>query len=224
MTRNQIDYWSYVESKRHNQEVEKEQHRAARANEVEQQRRNRADERIRRETNIINSTFNEQRSAETQRHNYATELATVQSLENERARNTLGYYSANLGLESARVAAGVGYANVGLGYANLAENQRHSLEMEATNRINAQTNFGNLGVNARNMLLSEQKQKFEVDKWNQTGKLNVQSQTASNVARAQLSTAQTSKTRKETSYVAVNAASNLLGAASRLIKPIGGKK
>lgn len=216
MTRNQIDYWNYVENSRHNKEVEKETKRANEVQQREQERAHRASEAIAREGNSINASFNQQRADETRRHNYASELATISSLENERARTTLGYYSSNIGLESAKVAAGVGYANVGLGYANLEEalrshrmsegiNARNMLsgEKQATaNLLNAQTRVGELNLNKQ--------------KWEEAQRSNILMDTASKNQGIQQSRAAIQRMQSQNVTDKINAGSNLLGVASRL--------
>lgn len=218
MTNNQIAYWNYVENARHNQAMEAEANRANRAQEREQQRSHRASEVIARQGNSINASFNEARAEETRRHNYATEIASVESLANERARTELGYYSSNMGVESAKINAGVGYANVALGYANLGElNRSHRMQEGIaargvlTQEKNANTNYLNASTNAANYVLNRQK-------WEHGGAANILMSTAKMNQDIVQSKATIRRMASQNLTDKINAGSNLVGVVGRLTK------
>lgn len=77
MTQNQINYWNYVESNRHNLATEKEQVRSNKAKEYENERTNKANERIKVNTNRINSRTNKIREGELEAKKYSNELTRI---------------------------------------------------------------------------------------------------------------------------------------------------
>lgn len=224
MTRNQIEYWNYIENSRHNKAVEKEQEAHNRATRNEILRSNRARERLTAQGNAINALNNSQRNAETYRHNYATEVANLQSLDVERQRVGLGYYSSNVGLEAAKVSAGVGYANVGLGYANLGELNRHNMMQEGVAGRNILTQEKNAYTNLLQAANQQRKLQLEQRKWNEAQKGNVLADTTLKAQQLIQSQATVERMANQNVTDKVNASANLLGAASRLIPKGGFKK
>lgn len=235
MTRNQIDYWNYVENSRHNQEVEREtkrsnkaqlqeQRRANEAREYENERTNRANEAIRREANVINRGA----TAEIARHNYEQEAATVRSQDIERQRVALGYAQSAVSERIATIQAGVGYANVGATYASISEQQRANMAREAENtRHNLETEGVSwaqsdvAGSNAVANLLNAQTRKGELqlkqEQWSKIGYDQAQANLRLTVQQGLTQIAQRERMAHQNMTDSINAGANVLGSASRLI-------
>lgn len=116
MTANLINYWSFNESRRHNQAMEElnrgslaETYRHNIAVETESHRSNLAREFETMRSNIAHET-------ETNRHNLVVENETERS---NRANEAIR-----------RESNAIGWANVSLGYAQLAEHERHNRATE----------------------------------------------------------------------------------------------
>lgn len=249
MTKNQIDYWNYVEAKRHNRETERENERANLERERENRRSNKskegeihrsnlASEAVKREANAINAHFNEVSLNEQQRRNLASELLTAQSQDIERARIKLGYAQAETSLQSAHIAAGPSYAQVGLGYSNLAELNRHQLAVEEEQRrsnfaketaswsqaessaTNAQANLINAQTRQRQQSLAEKRyQELDVP----SAMVNIAQQRS----RISVDRAQEQRWQHQNATDTVNAGARIIdsvaGLAGKIINPIGGK-
>lgn len=235
MTKNQIDYWSLVESERHNRRSEREESRANRARErentrsnvareTEQNRANLASEQLSRErnaisaeTNTINRLYNERSLAETERRNLVSE---------ELSRAQLGASLSSI--EANRYASELNYSaalnQVGLGYSQLeetarrnqaveAEEHRRNVAQEGTNRYAAVSNRMNAQTN---------QQKFEQQRteWLTWGEKQAKSSYLQTLAQTNLAKAQTKKAQAEASVVKLNAVSNLLGGAGRLFNNV----
>lgn len=151
MTQNQIAYWNYKESGRHNRAVEAETHRANRAQETE--------------TNRHNVTWEQ----ETERHNRAIEgLTSVQNVETHRSNVVRESLQAEANAEIARNNRAkealthesnlVGFAQVGLGYSQLNEASRHNVVDEKNRQAQLLLNQQSIEEQARANQVNEQNQ------------------------------------------------------------------
>lgn len=152
MTRNQIDYWSLQETKRHNSSTEGESQRHNVATEQETNRHNVVGERETERSNRaregidlgkLNESVrhNQATEKETNRHNVATEGIDLGKLQetsrHNRSTESLGY--ANLGETSRhnQASEAIGMSNVNLGYAQLDELSSHNRAQESVSRYQA---------------------------------------------------------------------------------------
>lgn len=121
MLQTQVNYWAYMENKRHNLAQE-------------EQARNELTESIRH--NVIGESFNRYNLAETKRHNRVAEQQGFMSIAEQRrsheANEQIGRVNANTNRLQANIAATkMGFDNINTQYAN------------RTNRMNAYTNQAN---------------------------------------------------------------------------------
>lgn len=177
MTRNQIEYWNYVENSRHNKATESEQTRANKAKEFENNRANVANEEIQRyrnaltrQSNIINADYNSRYLAETNRSNLERERYNARMADISAANINLGYAQAANAYDIAQLNYGVGMANVGATYANIAEqsraNQARELETNRSNLVNEAVKFKTAGTDMFKAQTGRQQLEFDINKWN----------------------------------------------------------
>lgn len=121
MLQTQVNYWAYMENKRHNLATE-------------DQARQELSEKIRH--SVIDEAFNRYNLAELKRHNQAAEQQGFMSISEQRrshlANEKIGQVNANTNRLQANIAATkIGFDNINTQYAN------------RTNRMNAYTNQAN---------------------------------------------------------------------------------
>lgn len=248
MTKNQIDYWNYVENARHNRaterlssEQQRETNRANLAQESIQQRRNDINYRA----NVINAQHYSNMDSENRRSNMAREQETNRSnlvLEQETKRRNLANESFNYaGLvnaaDIARISAGVGYANVAeqqrSNIAREQETNRSNLIYESIAARNSDANVSNAFSNAKNAETQSSKLGFERDKWSSIGLQSAQisawaqqQDTRMKIARLDADLAnlnsQTVANYSKAAESGTRALNNVLGLASKF--SLGGKK
>lgn len=192
MTKNQIDYWNYVENSRHNLAMERNE--ARKQDEVN--RSNMAQEAIaqqgnaiKRQQNIINQSHYERLDAESQRANLARERETNRAnvaYETETNRHNVVnelYQGSSLAnaREIASISAGVGYANVAeTQRANMvreAETNRSNLVYESIAQLNAESQGRQAGAAVVNASTKAGELQFSRDKWSSIGLQQAQVQT-----------------------------------------------
>lgn len=222
MTANQIAYWNYVENQRHNLSTEAEQNRSNLAQEEERKRANLASERLTKEQNTINRVHLGRMDSETNRHNVATESAAVQQDLTRQRSNDVSELSARLHAETA-------YAQTALGYANLAEtsraNQAREIEINRSNLENERQNVLGLSTKAVEAKTNALKAKTDAgrlaldsEKWTTVGKDTAMVELRNKNLQGVQTGADIDLTKAQTKAVPINAASNAVGAASRLVQ------
>lgn len=225
MTANQIAYWNYVESNRHNLATEKENTRSNLAREREQNRSNLSQEQISREGNAIRQTSNLINDAhylrsdsEANRHNLAMERLQDRNVRIAERQVDLGY----AGLANQYSIASMGNT---LGYSQLAELSKHNRETEATGnrnvsvgRINASANKQNATTRAGELSL---KQTQWSDPWavyqRKYNALNSREQSKLTSAQADYTKVNTIKLGVDAGTNVLNSLSNLMGSAARVV-------
>lgn len=145
MTQNQIRYQEHLETRRHNQEMERltgesqsETARHNRAYEEETSRTNQANEDIRRQTNVINDAHYLRQDAESVRHDMTVETETGRSNRAQEAlaheRNLVAADANQVQRERNQVTREGNLMNVSLGLINANEQAAHNRQTESIQR------------------------------------------------------------------------------------------
>lgn len=164
MLATQVQYWSYVEGKRHNVETEKELNRHNVETERETNRHNLQQEDLGNRTLQEQVRHNMTVEIETTRHNVATEQLGYAQLGEQIRHNTQTEYIAQFDADTRRAQLAINWAELGV-HQQDANTRRfvaetnYSLGLEAntisqqnadTNRMNAETSRSRLGIERQN--------------------------------------------------------------------------
>lgn len=168
MTRNQIDYWTLQETKRHNQVSEQESVRHNRADEGETQRSHRANEELGRNNLLELSRHNQSVENETNRHNVAMESVEQGKLSettrHNKATENIGYGQLLLQQGNLEVARG----QLVVSQRNVDELVRHNVSQEVLQDKNVSLGYGTLAETSRHNFAVEgnESRKNDISAWN----------------------------------------------------------
>lgn len=158
MTKNQIEYWSYVESQRANKARENENYRHNTASENETSRHNVSTENETTRHNLSTENVEKGKLAETTRHNKATESIShsqvglgYQQLAEQKRHNVAGENISNRQLSEQQrhnmAGENLTSQDLSIKQSNVNENIRHNKKQELNAFLNTGVNAADTGVN-----------------------------------------------------------------------------
>lgn len=190
MTKNQIDYWNYVESNRHNLATERETRRANQERELETNRSNLANENLKAKQLAETIRINTINANEAQRANRAREDLSAQSnvLEGQRVLVSEAALENQRSIAQIQAAASRYASDTSLQAAMISDTtrQRELIEKQRSNLSNESISRTNASSSQRNSVVAQSRLNFDREQYETTGKALQRSQATENASATAL--------------------------------------